>query len=534
MSPRAVAAALLPALLAGCSTVAASPGPIPLTGARSGGVLRVGITAPGTVDPGSDYEPSGDLVLRTMCDPLIAVDGATGTLRPALAASWVVTDGGRRVVVRLRQGVHFPDGSALTADDVAYSLSRVAAAEYASAASALLAPIDGFPQVHGDVATDSDTDRRRLSGVHVLDRQSLQISFSRPSADWLQVLTTPVTSPVPRHLAERDPAAFARQPVCVGPYRLSAPWHAGDASLALDRVAGYRPVQSALTGGGVGYADRIEFRVFSSRDAAAAGALAGQVDVAPARPGDRAVAVTGPLVDYIGLPTTTPPFDRTDVRQALAGSIDRAAIVAELFPHTREPATGFLPPTTRPAYRATACGTGGTATQPLSSLRVPFYYNDDGRNRALVTAVAHQWRRHLGLVAVPTPLSYADFLVRGRGQQGFDGPFRFSWSITFPDPGGYLGPLFGTAGIGRDNLSRFSDPAVDEALTKRAAEATDAQDRTLEQRRIELLLCAAMPMIPLTFSLSRYVISARLGAAGGSALDVSTGEPLVRELYLRG
>jgi hypothetical protein len=40
-------------------------------------------------------------------------------------------------------------------------------------------------------------------------------------------------------------------------------------------------------------------------------------------------------------------------------------------------------------------------------------------------------------------------------------------------------------------------------------------------------------MIPLTTSLRRYIVSTRVASASGGYVDGSTGQPLLRELYLR-
>ena len=545
---RPAAVALTGVLLAGCTATEAAPVRGPAEGARTGGVLRVGITAPGSVDPGNDYEPMGDLVTRTMCDPLIAVDPVTGELRPALVQTWVVSDGGQRLVLRLRKGLRFSDGTAVTADDVAYSLSRVASADYASAAAARLEPIDGYPEVHGDVETDDDADRRRLKGVTTLDERSVEIVLTEPRADFVRVLTTPLTTPVPRLAAARDATAFARRPVCSGPYALDAPYRQGDRTIRLSRVRGHRPVDGGLSGGGAGYADRVEFTVFPDARAAAAAQRRGLVEVAAAEPQDRAgvQSAPGPLVEYLGFPTTTAPFDRPEVRRALALALDRQALVDAVFPGTRLPATGFLPPTTLPVFVPDACadlpvrGDAAAAAQLLrglgvdaDTLKVPLYLNPDGRNAALARAVAAQWRKALGLVAVPTPLPFEAYVARGTSAKGFDAPFRFSWSTPSPDPDGMLYPLFSTERVGRDNFARYSNPAVDRGLTRLAREAEEAADRQLEQRRVEQLLCRDVPMLPLTYSLSRYLVADRVASASTTSVDRTNGQPLLRELYLR-
>ena len=499
--------------------------------ARRGGVLTVAITPPGSVDPGNDYEPAGDLVIRTMCDSLLTTDPRDGSLRPGLAESWVVAAGGAKLVLRLRKGVVFSDGTPLTPADVAYSLSRVASADFASADADRLALIAGYPQVHGDQATDNDTDRKQLSGVTSSDQRTVEITLSRDDADFVRILATRLTAPISRRAAQADPRGFARRPVCVGPYQLAEPFVPGATSLRLIRSKAYRPADSGLTGGGASYADEIHFSVLPDH----ASAAAAPADVAPALPAQTTGVQSGPgpEVDYLGLPTDTAPFDSARVRRALALALSRSELVRRVFPSSRVAATGFLPPASGAARSCDALPAGGDlagatgllrrAGVDLRGVRVPLLFNPDGRNRELVVEVARQWRESLGLIATPTPLDFAAFLARGKAARGFGAPFRFSWSA--PDVDGYLTPLFTGDAIGRDNLSRFDDPPLDEALRRRAWRAVDPADRLLAYQRIADLVCAQMPMIPLTTSLHRYVVAPEVGAAGAAT---STPRPASR------
>lgn len=537
----AAAALLVAACSADASPVLRRPAP----GTRSGGALRVGLTAPGSIEPGNVYEPSGDLIVRTMCTPLLATDPATAELLPAIAEFWLVTDGGAGLTLRLREGVRFNDGTPLTAEDVAFTLTRIASAEYASTSAELLAPIAGYPEIHGDVPTDDESARRRLAGVAVRDERTVQIALRTPQADFLRVLTSSVTAPVSQRAAQADPINFGRQPVCVGPYRLRDSFAPGDPALTLVRSGAYDPIDTSLTGGGRGYADSIEFRFYPDLTAAAAARDAGEVDVAPARPGDSqgVQAGPGPEIEYIGLPVTSPGFDEPAMRRALSLALDRDALIQAVFPGTRTAADGFLPATAPADDACPAVPPNGDfpAAQALVAqlgvdlrqIRPPIYFNDEFRHRALVEEVARQWRSTLGLEVVPTPLSPADFLARGDGRPGFDGPFRFSWSSPFSGVDPYLAPLFGTAGIGRDNFTRFSEPAVDDLILRQARRAQDPADRALAYGRLADLLCEAMPMIPVTQSLSRWLVADDVGSAAGSYVDGSTGQALIRELFLR-
>ena len=536
--------ALLP-WLASCTSTDSPEFPDAAPQARSGGVLRVGIPTAGSVDPGNVYEPSGDLVVRTMCTPLLAADPKSSELQPAIVDSWLVTDGGAGLTLRIREGVRFSDGTPLTAEDVAFTLTRIASAEFASTSADRLSAIAGYPEIHGDVATDDENARRRLAGVELRDERTLQISLRTPNAEFIRVLTSALTAPVSQAAAEADPSGFVRSPVCVGPYRLEAPYAPGDTALTMVRSSAYEPTDMSMTGGGVGYAESIEFRFYPDIAAAAAARVAGEVDIAPASPEDTQGVQSGPgpAVEYIGLPTTSAGYDSPAVRRALSLAIDREALVRALFPNTREPATGFLPrtsPFVQECPSAPSRGDVAGARALLAEvgadpaqLRPTFYFNDELGHRALVEEVTRQWRDGLGIEAAPAPLPFADYLARGEGRPGFDGPFRFSWSTPFPDADGYLSPLFTTDRIGRDNFTRFSDPAFDEALLREARRSQDPEDRAIAYRRVADLLCDAMPMIPVTTAVSRWSVSDRIGSARGAYLDGATGQPLLRELYLR-
>ncbi len=530
---RASAALLLAAALGAC-TATAGPS-VPSAVGSPGGTLRVGITTPSGVDPGNAYEPASELIARTLCDPLLSADPRTGDLTPSLVASWVVSDSGQRVVVRLRKGLRFTDGTPVTADDVAFTLSRVASADFAGAAAERLSLIDGYAEVHGDTETDKDTDRRRLRGLRVLDQQSLEITLNSPRADFLRLLTTPLVTPVPRALVTRDPVAFSRQPVCSGPYRLTSPYAPGDLTITLERVAGRAGVDAGLSAGGAGYATTIVFQV--SADPAAE-QRAGTVDVAEAAPTDRAGVLSGPgpVVEYVGLPTTTAPFDQPAVRRALALALDRESLVQQVLPTTHTVATGFLPPTDLPVFTRAACdlparGDLVEARRLLASAGVDltgpaatYLVNDDGRNLVLARAVAAQWKAGLGFSTRVTARPYASFLTQVGTTTG---PFRFSFATPYADPDGLLSRLFGTDAIGRDNASRYSSPAFDRAVGRLARQAEDPADRVLEYRRAEQVLCVDLPMVPLAFSTSRWLIAP---SVQGAALDATTGLPLLREL----
>jgi len=524
-------------------------------GAVVGGILEVAIPEPAAIDPGNAFEPMGTMIARLVCDTLLDIDRETGELVPALAESWQVLDGGRRIVLRLREGVRMHDGTELDGQDVVYALSRAASAAFAGQAADLLAPIDGYAVIRGQQETDFAHHRERLRGVRVLSGRTVEVRLSQdapPQADLVRLFTHPVTAPISSEAAEADPRGFARQPACAGPYRVAAPWEPGDHRLRLERFEDYHASNLAWTRGGAGYADELRFTFTADpRLLAPQAGPPALLDVhlqllGPGHDrvggGRRVASAVGASVDYVGLPAGTFP---APVRVALSQALDRGAIADDVFGGERAPATGFLPPTVgAETFRDDACGpsvpTGGDVAAARATLaaagqdlgaRLTIAFNDELRNRDLVEAVAAQWERAFGLTVRLQPLSWAAFLERGAEVEGFDVPFRLSWSAPYPSADPYLFPLFHTAGTGRTNLGGFTDPTFEEALED-AREATEAADRVLAYRALEDRLCDLMPAIPVTFDVVRWAVAAGVEGTGRMLVDPVTAEPMLREVYV--
>ena len=79
-----------------------------------------------SLDPGEAYEASGGEVITNVYDRLIRFEADDLTrLVGGVAESWIVSDDGRTLTFKLRQGLRFHDGSPVTAEDAAFSLRRV-------------------------------------------------------------------------------------------------------------------------------------------------------------------------------------------------------------------------------------------------------------------------------------------------------------------------------------------------------------------------------------------------------------------------
>lgn len=533
---------------------------------RSGGTIKVGIVQPRTLDPADASDPASQLVVRTMCDSLLLTDPETGELVPGIAEKWVTSteSGGTRVNVTLRKDVKFPDGSTVDARAVVGALSRLAREETAGSMAPLFQSLGGYEEIQGRTEDARGRDREFLNSVRVSDPYGIEIwPVEGEYAGWVRRLANPAAAIVDDEAARADPLAFARQPVCAGPYQLTAPWNPGDPIIRLVRNEHYEGSSWGYTNDGVGYAKEILFYVFETPELAYEAYGEKRVDVVQVPAAEQAAAKSaqaksyaegnGHDAVYVGLPWQSGNlFEDQVVRVALSQAINRTGIVKSAYGGGTIPATGFLPPVVGPSYRENACPTEvpsrakpklaqETLAQTQTKLRgqsVPLYYFDGYLpNAAVAAAIAKSWKSAFGLQVKPKPLAEEGFLARADG--GFDGPFLMGWDgQRYATPESYL---VGLAGTGEDgNLSQYSDPVLDryfeDDLLPYGGRAGDGlateEEQLLALKRAEARMCELMPVLPVTIAKSHWLVRAsKFESARGAVLD-RFGDPVLRELWL--
>ena len=94
--------------------------------AQGGGTLRFCLrNEPKTFDPLKVEDDSSAAIRYLTGGVLVRVNRQTQELEPELALSWKVSKDGRQISFRLRSGVSFSDGTAFSAEDVAYTVQQL-------------------------------------------------------------------------------------------------------------------------------------------------------------------------------------------------------------------------------------------------------------------------------------------------------------------------------------------------------------------------------------------------------------------------
>src|SRR6056297_37811 len=90
---------------------------------KRGGVLRLGTRVIGITDPRKFAKTEQGNLARTFCEPLVRWEH-DATFAPVLLHSWHVSDDARTYTLKLRPGVTWTNGDALTVVDVIHNLRR--------------------------------------------------------------------------------------------------------------------------------------------------------------------------------------------------------------------------------------------------------------------------------------------------------------------------------------------------------------------------------------------------------------------------
>jgi len=289
----------------GSSTAAA-------TGAtKTGGTIRLGITTPSTeVDPVLNGD-TGGLAMLAMTGEFLCVD-ENKKLTPWLAESWTSNADASEWTFKIRQGVNFNDGTPMTAKDVAASINRLS--DPANKSNALSA-------FTGVLSKDSATAPDDTTVVFKLDAPNGSFPYYLSSDNYNAII-------LPAAYAGNFTKTFPG----TGPWKMAS--YTEGASASFVRNDGYW--------GKKAIPDKLDI-TFASDEAAQVLALQGgqldvvqQVSVSGAQailndPAYNIIALQSSAHRQLSMRCDQKPFDDVRVRQAIALSIDRKAIVDGIF-----------------------------------------------------------------------------------------------------------------------------------------------------------------------------------------------------------
>jgi ABC-type transport system substrate-binding protein len=447
--------------------------------AKDGGVLIVAHNGePTNYDPQKGNGGHDHVMLWPVYDTLINYSPKDLTPQPGLAESWEWAKP-TELVLHLRQGVKFQDGTPFDAAAVKANLDRSRQKGMSSVA-----------------------ELTAITNVEVADPATARVTLSTPSSALLLSLADRAGMMVsPTALAR--PGGVDRSPVGAGPYKFKE-WRGGD-RVILTRYEGYWNAKNE-------HLDGIEFRAIPDATARTRALRAGDVNfviqVEPAdavslKSGNITVAQSGSLEYYkMYLNTAQAPFDKVEVRQALNYAIDRKALLQTLQLGKGE-VTGVPYPSKHWSYTADAAGT---------------YTYDPAKAKQLLAQAGYANGTTFKVAALSGP----QYQRMAEALQGYFAAVGVKMELTQFEPPQYVSQYFDKQGFqaglatwtGRvdptiaytaqfSNSSFFNpgkktDPEIEKLMVESAA-SSDIEERKRVFKTLNVLVTQAALEVPLYF-----------------------------------
>jgi ABC-type transport system substrate-binding protein len=438
-------------------TMAASP--------RSGGTLTFGVYRPiPNLAYYQAYDASNNLTAVAIWDTVLRFN-EKGEVVPGLAEFWEVSDG-NTIVLHLREGVKFHDGTTMEAEDVVASLEFARNPDAKSPMAWMLDPVES---------------------LRALDAKTVQIKTGAV-VDVLNALATPVAGVSSKEAITQYGIGLGENPIGAGPFKLER-WDRGS-QVVLSRFDDYWEE-------GKPYLDRIVFKIILEEFTRLSSLRSGDLDIVynlsfsnveqiESRKEFNTNIFGTYIVYYLALNMKKKPFSDVRVRQALNYAIDRSAI-------TKAVTRGYA----APAITDIAPEMAGS----LAGIREPYPYDPekaksllsqagypDGFSMKLLVGsnspdaetgvVLQEYYKNIG-VKVELVSEESSTLWNHLQAGNYEDAAMSFWYPDFPDAAGTLVPFCYSTNTPPDgccNFSYYANPEVDRLLDEAAAE-TDLERR---------------------------------------------------------
>jgi peptide/nickel transport system substrate-binding protein len=482
----------------------AKPAPEP-QGPQRGGHIKLPANEPRFTNPilETRFDMAGGLIF----EGLVGVDAKYDPVK-RLAESWTVSEDGKVITFKLRQGASWSDGEKVTSADVAFTFEAVRGTTASTVWKGYMAPV---------------------AKLETPDDHTVVVTYTQPYAPALITWTMPI---LPKHVYGPAPEALTQSPgntapVGSGPFKL-ARWEPGKRMLldANDKWWYGRP-----------NLDSIEL-VFGVTDADMLDSLRrGQIDWAPIRnvedwntvqTGDfradyEETDVVESVMRLIAWNTQKAPFDDKRVRQAITMAMNRPRVIDDILLGQAQGLSAPFFPTMYGADPSIAPWPFDLdKAKKLLDEAAPIKKTAKSGRRFTLDIIAIESQRGpitdqtfaifkhdldtLGIDLKLELLPARDYFDR-LAKRDYDGDY-FGWLPDIPDPDPYA--LLHSSQIGTGpNYAAYANPEVDKLLDQ--ARSTPKKDeRKALYAKIHATLADELPYTPLYAPYGHYAWSRRL------------------------
>lgn len=456
----------------------------PASSSTPGGILAVGALTPSTaVDPVVGFDAASIAIFQLTNEYLIGLN-RDFTLRPQLATEWVPANDGQQWVVTLRQGVTFTDGTPFDADAVTSSFDRL---------------LD--PESQSSSAQSAFAGILEVGGVSIDDGGNIVFDLLRPYADFPYLISSNTYNAV--ILPQDYTGSYTDNPIGTGPFLLDS--YSATEGAAFSRNESYWDEGKPLL-------DGVEFKFYQDPQAQVIALQSGEIDTQVTSQigllasleanGDYTIdEVESTGLNVLTMRVDTPPFDRKEVRQAVAFALDRVAINETLYNGIDTLGNDHL---LAPAYPASPTDLPqreqdlARVEELLGGEDISFTLTFDPPTRDYAVVLQEQLRQ-AGIDVELAQVSSDEFYA---GDQESDTPWLFTQSNIVgwagrAVPTQFINPMIKSGGIW--NGSKYSNPVVD-AAAETYDTSTDDEEKREQARIIAEAMQEDTPIVITTWS----------------------------------
>lgn len=460
------------------------------------------------LDPAFAYDFTTNPVVNQITQGLLSFD-ENNELQPMLASSWEQVDD-VTYVYQIRDDVTFSDGSAMTMDDVLYSLERTRDPDTASYLGWMFDNVASIEQT-GD--------------------WELTVTLSQPDATWQYVPGTTACHIISKAYAEKVGDKLGTPEgglVGTGPYKYVS-WQNG-ASVELTRNENY-------WGEDAGYFDNLTFKIITEDTTRVTALQTGDVDCTVAPPesmldvlkSDENLTLTaspGFGVTFLAFNTQKAPFNDAKVRQAIYSAIDLDTIYETLIKDAGEPSTA-LPNSTALFGAEPEAWTEYAANAPQHTYDVEaakallaeagyadgfecaITISDNSLRNTIALAIQEQLAK-IGITVTINKVSTDEHTayqfgenLDANGVRDYD-MIMAGWEADYPDPSGNLMPL--CQGGNSSNSAAYNNEEVTNLINQQLQLSDPTQRNDLMFQALDIVM-EDVPYIYLYYPVKNIAIN---------------------------
>ncbi|MFD5516021.1 ABC transporter substrate-binding protein [Streptomyces sp. NPDC127066] len=485
---------------------------------------------PDSFDPGNTYYAYMYNLSRLYARPLMTFQPGAGekgnTLVPDLAASaGVPSDGGKTWTYKLRAGLKYQDGTAITSKDVKYAVERSNFAR-----DVLSLGPNYFQQflVGGDKYKGpyKDKSAKGLSSIETPDDTTVVFHLKTAFQEFDYLVASPQTAPVPQ--AKDNGVDYVKNIVSSGSYKFES--YADGKQAVLVRNENWDPKTDPLR---KQYPNKIVVNLKVAAETIDKDVLAG--DAIDLGGGGVQAATQAQLLSsadkkantdntyggrlvYMAINTKVKPFDNVACRKAVQFAIDKVSVqTAEGGPVRGDIASTVLPPDI-PGYAKSdvyaSAGSKGDAAKAKEQLKAcgkeSINTNISARSDRpqeidAATAIINSLKKvgiNASLKQYPSGKYFTDYAgVPKFTEKNNIGLIMMQWGADWPSGYGFQQQILNGSAIGdsgNTNLSQYDNKDVN-ALLEKAIGTQDSAARNALYTEIDKKTMDDAVLVPLTY-----------------------------------